>query len=144
MTISPERKAKLLEATREAAAAFVEDMAYIRETLARADRTTPGELRRLSAILRRLLIEDDLRSIAPPRIGSFSLLVPDNDAIYRAARKQSVRLFESGGINVFNNEIRAVVTGMRGAIALDPAFDKHKTIAVSQDSFLNQKVLGSQ
>ena len=116
-------------------------MAYVRETLARADRTTPGELRRLSAILRRLLIENDLRSIAPPRIGSFSLLIPDNDAIYKAARKQSVRLFESGGIYVFNNEIRAVVTGMRGAIALDPAFDKHKTIAVSQDSFLNQRVL---
>ena len=52
-----------------------------------------------------------------------------------------MRIFESGGINIFNNEIRAIITGMRGDIALDPAFDKNKTVAVSQDGFLNQKVL---
>jgi hypothetical protein len=63
MPISSEKKAKLLLATSEAAAAFVEDMGYIRETLAKADRTTPGEIRRLSAVLRRLLIHHDLRSI---------------------------------------------------------------------------------
>jgi hypothetical protein len=141
MTISPETKARLLEATKEAAAAFGEDMAYLREALERADRTTPGELRRLSAILRRLLIENDLRSIAPPRIGPLSLLMPDNSAIYTAARKHSVRIFESGGVHVFNNEIRAIITGARGGIALDPAFDKNKTVTVSQDGFLNQKVL---
>jgi hypothetical protein len=60
MAIPPEKKAQLLQATREAAAAFVEDMACIRETLARADKITPGEIRRLSAILRRLLVDADL------------------------------------------------------------------------------------
>jgi hypothetical protein len=141
MAISSDTKARLLESTKEAAAAFVEDMTYLREAVQRADRTTPGELRRLSAILRRLLIEKDLRSIAPPRIGSLSLLMPDNSAIYTATRKQSVRIFESGGIHVFNNEIRAIITGTRGGISLDPAFDKNKTVAVSQDGFLNQRVL---
>jgi hypothetical protein len=133
--------ARLLLATREAAAAFVEDMAYIREALGKADRTTPGEIRRLSAVLRRLLIDKDLRSIAPPRIGSLSLLVPDNEPIYRAARRQKVRIFESGGIHVFNNEIRAIVTGQAGNLALDPNFDKTRTVAVSLDGFLNQRVL---
>lgn len=45
MAISPENKARLLQATREAAAAFVEDTAYIRETLARADKIIAGEIR---------------------------------------------------------------------------------------------------
>jgi hypothetical protein len=141
MAISPENKARLLLVTHEAAAALVEDMTYIRETLARADRITPGELRRLSATLRRLLIDNDLRSIAPPRIGSLSLLVPDNDAIYTAARKQPVRMFESGGIHIFNNEFRALLAGYNGGIDLGTGFDKSKTILVSQDGFLNQKVL---
>jgi hypothetical protein len=140
MPMSSEKKAKLLLDTSEAAGAFVEDMGHIRDTLAKADRTTPGEIRRLSAVLRRLLIHDDLRSISSPRIGALSLLIPNNP-IYHAARKQSVRIFLSGGLSVFNNEVRAIVTSMTGNFRLDPAFDKTKTATVTLEGFLNQKVL---
>jgi hypothetical protein len=140
MPVSSENQTRLLLASREAASTFVEDMAYIRDTVAKADKITPGELRRLSAVLRRLLIDNDLRSIAPPRIGRLSLLIPDNDPIYHAARKQSVRIFASGGIHIFNNEVRAIVTGRAGNFAFDN-FDKTKTVAVSLDGFLNQRVL---
>jgi hypothetical protein len=141
MSISPENRARLSHATREAASNFVEDMGYIRETLGKADKITPGELRRLSAVLRRLLIDNDLRSIAPPRIGRLSLLVPDNDPIYRAARKQTVSLFQSGGLHIFNNEIRALATNQTGSLRLDPTFDRTKTIPLPLDGFLNQKIL---
>ena len=141
MAVSSENRTRLLLATREAAAALVEDMTYIRETLAKADKITSGELRRLSAVLRRLLVDNDLRSIAPPRIGQVSFLVPDNNPIYYAARNQSVGMFLSGGIRVFNNEFRAIATSRRGALTIDPAFDKTKTITVSLDGFLKQKVL---
>jgi hypothetical protein len=141
MPIPSEKKAKLLVATSEAAVAFVEDMGHIRDTLAKADRTTPGEIRRLSAVLRRLLIHHDLRSISSPRIGALSFLVPDNNPIYHAARKQSVRIFLSGGISVFNNEVRAIVTSLTGDFRLDPTFDKTKTATVTLDGFLDQKVL---
>jgi hypothetical protein len=141
MSISPENRARLLSATREAASSFVEDMGYIRETVGKADKITPGELRRLSAVLRRLLIDSDLRLIAPPRIGRLSLLVPDNDAIYRAARRQTVSLFQSGGLHIFNNEIRALATNRTGSLQLDPTFDKTKTVPLPLDGFLNQKVL---
>jgi hypothetical protein len=138
MPMSSEKKAKLLLATSEAAGAFVEDMGHIRDTLAKADRTTPAEIRRLSAVLRRLLIHDDLRSISSPRIGALSFLIPDNN---HAARKQSVRIFLSGGLSVFNNEVRAIVTSMTGNFRLDPAFDKTKTATVKLEGFLNQMVL---
>jgi hypothetical protein len=141
MAISLENKSRLLQATREAAAAFVEDMAYIRETLARADKITPGEIRRLSAILRRLVVDNDLRSIAPPRIGPLPLLVPDNYLIYQAARRQSVHIFLSGGITIFNNEFRAMVANRTGNFKLDPTFDKAKTALVQIDGFLSQNVL---
>jgi hypothetical protein len=141
MPISPENRTRLLLATREAASTFVEDMGYIRATLAEAGKITPGELRRLSAVLRRLVIDSDLRSIAPPRIGRLSLLVPDNDTIYRAARKRAIGTFQSGGLHIFNNEMRAIAIDRMGNFMLDPTFDKTKTMAVSLDGFLNQKVL---
>ncbi len=141
MPISSENRTRLLLATREAASTFVEDMGYIRETVAKADKITPGELRRLSAVLRRLVIDNDLRSIAPPRIGRLSLLVPDNDPIYHAARKQPVGIFQSGGLHIFNNEVRAIATNRAGQLALEPNFDKTKTVAVSLDGFINQRVL---
>jgi hypothetical protein len=141
MPISPESRARLLLASREAASTFVEDMGYIRETAAKADKITPGELRRLSAVLRRLVIDNDLRSIAPPRIGRLFLLVPDNDPIYHAARKQIVGIFQSGGLHVFNNEVRAIAANRTGNLSVDPAFDKTKTTSVSLDGFINQKVL---
>lgn len=126
MPISPEHQARLLLATREAASTFVEDMGYVRETVAKADKITAQELRRLSAVLRRLLIDSDLRSIAPPRIGRLSLLVPDNEPIYRAARKQAVGMFQSGGIHVFNNEVRAIVTSRVGISRLTRPSTKPK------------------
>ena len=138
--ISPEERSRLILATKEAAAAFVEDMAHIRETLAKQDQL-PGQLRHLSAILRRLLVDNDLRSIAPPRIGSLSLLAPDNNPIYHAARKQRLSIFASGGVTVFNCEFRALVGGVGQDFILDPSIDRKALVAVSQDGFLSQKVL---
>jgi hypothetical protein len=72
--MTPEIVKELKLATRDAAAAFVEDMPHIREVLNRVN-PDRGELRRLSNPLRRLLIDNggDLRDIAAPRIGRFKL-----------------------------------------------------------------------
>ncbi len=140
MPISPETRERLLVATKEAAAALVEDMAHIREVLAREE-IIPREIRLLSGVLRRLLVDNDLRSIAPPRIGPVSILAPDNSAIYHAARKQPVFLFASGGITVLKCEFRAIVGIPGKKFVHDPDFDKTKTIHLSMDGFLNQNVL---
>lgn len=138
--MSPEERSRRTAATREAAATFVEDMANIRETLAKQNQLS-GQLRYLSATLRRLFVHNELRSIAPPRIGPLSLLVPDNNPIYHAARKQPLSLFASGGVSVFNCEFRALVGGIGREFILDPAFDKKALVAVSLEGFLNQRVL---
>jgi hypothetical protein len=66
---------ELLNVTRGAAMALVEDLPHIREVVNRPD-PDKGELRRLSNELRRLLIDNggDLRDVAAPRIGRFKLL----------------------------------------------------------------------
>src|SRR5437868_1161900 len=107
MSMNPEHKAELLASTREAAIACVEDVAHMRDVLSRLD-PDRGELRRLSAILRRLLIDNggDLRRIAPPRVGRLELLIPDNKAIYAADRKNPYTFFGSASVETFGLFIR--------------------------------------
>jgi hypothetical protein len=140
MPISPENRERLLVASKGAAAAFVEDMAHIREVLAHEE-VAPRHIRLLSGVLRRLLVDNDLRTIAPPRTGAVDILAPDNSAIYRAARKQPPFLFLSGGITVFNTEFRALGGPAGKSFVLEPEFDKSKTVALGIDGFLSQNVL---
>ena len=141
MPISPENRERLLAETKEAAAAFVEDIVHIRETLARQDQV-PRQIRHLSSVLRRLTVDNDLRSIAPPRIGPLSLTAPDNSAFYQAARKQPLSMFVSAGISVFNTEMRALVGGVEGREFVFPTeFNRSRVLPLSLDGYLNQKVL---
>jgi hypothetical protein len=140
MSISPEKKESLLIATREAAAAFLEDMAHIRGVLAKQDQAARS-IRLLSGILRRLMIDNDLRAIAPPRVGQISFVAPDNSAVYQASRKQPLSIYVSGGISVFNCACRAIVGGIGREFILDAKFDRTATVLLPLDGFLSQKVL---
>ena len=60
MRLSPEQQAKMLADTRDAAVAFLEELHHFREIIEREE-TSPGELRRASVPLRRLLIDRDLK-----------------------------------------------------------------------------------
>ncbi len=57
MSISADTKTALLAATKEAAAALVEDTAHMTDVLSQ-DNIPRGEIRRLSAIMRRLLVDN--------------------------------------------------------------------------------------
>jgi hypothetical protein len=141
MAISPENKARLLSATKEAAAAFVEDMAHIRELLAKNDWPS-REIRHLSAVLRRLLVENDIRSIAPPRIDRMHFNAPDNNEFYHATKKHFLFMFVSGGPPLFGYDCRALAMfkGKKPHPDLTE-LDKTLTISLPLDGFLNQKVI---
>jgi len=82
MALSPANRQKLLETTREPAIALAEDVAHLRQFAGKMD-PTASELRRLSSILRRLLVERDLGAVAAPRIGKILLNAPDNKPFYK-------------------------------------------------------------
>lgn len=131
---------ELTKATRSKAAAFVEDLPHIREILKRTD-TDKRAVRSLSNELRRILVDGDLRDVAAPRIGRYSLLSFDNAPIFKAERKAPFAFFQSGGAAVCGAFIRAgmVEHGNRRR-ALD-YFDSEQTISLPLDNFLSQKVL---
>ena len=140
MPISPENRARLLDATREAAAAFLEDMRYIRGIVEQNSRDR-RELRHLSALLRRILIDNngDIRSIAPPRTGKIVLTAPDNSLFYPIDRATPFTAFFSGGPKMMGLEYRGLV--MHSFDVQPRGYDPERTIQLSQDGFLSQRVL---
>jgi hypothetical protein len=95
MTLDPKKQAELLRATKGAAAALIEDFQYIREVVAKGDPTN-ADIRRVSALLRRIIVEPDLVAISAPRLGKIKLIGPDNNSAYRAERGHPFLVFVSG------------------------------------------------
>jgi hypothetical protein len=82
MALTPRQKTAMIAATYDAAKAMIDDLDHIREIIAKPVPTS-GDLRRMSNLLRRLLIDSggDLRKIAPPRLDHrLHLLAPKLDA----------------------------------------------------------------
>ena len=144
MSIDPRKQADLLSASRPAAEAFVEDIAYIRALLDKRD-WGRHEIRHLSAILRRLLIDNggDLRLIAPQRIGALKLSAPDNTWFYQTSKNYFIVWFISGGIKVHENPFRGVLV-TQPELRKPSDFDEDKTVELNLDGFLRQKVLALQ
>lgn len=149
MPLSPEQRAQMLVRSREAASAFVDDMGEIRRVLA-VDGAPIGEIRRLSVVLRRLLVDRDLAIVASPRIGKITLLAPDNKPIYSHEKNNPPRLFVSGRAPVLGWHRMLLVRSFRGAGHIDnipkerispPNLDIERRIQLSLDGFLAQHVI---
>ena len=101
MTLSSAEKLRLLHVTKEAASALLEDMDYIRDVVGR-EGTSRGEIRRLSAVLRRLIADRDLAKVAVPRIGKILIHSVDNTYHYEAAvHAGHLRLFFTGDVRIY-------------------------------------------
>lgn len=153
MPQSPQVKSALLETSKECAAALIEDIDHIRSVLTQQS-IHKGEARRLSASLRRILIDKggDISLIAPPRMGKIRLHSPDNSSVYGNERKLFVKCFGSGcgdvtGFKLFEGNMRALVVQhaasslfFRMPKAPVPA-DINKLVELSHDGFLSNRVL---
>ena len=120
----------------------MEDLGHCRAVLERhaPDR---GELRRLSNVLRRFLIDSggDVCSIAPARVGKISILGPDNNPVYESDKKLPFKFFGSGGARAFGVYMRAAQVELGPSARQIDGFDPERTVTFSHDGFLNQKVI---
>lgn len=130
----------MLTNTRDAAAALLEDVRYLREVLGRVD-PSRGELRRLSSIIRRILVERDLTKVAAPRIGRFLLTAPDNNPIYKAEGNQPYLFFASGGFSAFGIWWGPAICERSSTPRALPDFHPDKIVKLRIDGFLSQRVL---
>ena len=85
----------------EAAHAFAQDMIEVRRVLA-TEGASVEDARRLSAILRRILVERDIAFIAPPRIErKVKILAPDLRSVYAHEKITPSKFLLVGGAQVF-------------------------------------------
>ncbi|MER9436551.1 hypothetical protein [Mesorhizobium sp. M0618] len=154
MALSEDERSRLLVSTRGAAGAFVEDMEYLCEAVERKE-TSRGEIRRISAILRRLVVDRDLGIVAGPRLGKITITAPDNRAFYRVAEKLEYLIFVSGGAKVFEawiDRINVLITDRpanaseadvaKKLLAKLPTDDRATwKVQLTLDQFAQQKVL---
>jgi hypothetical protein len=119
MSLSTEQKAKMRAATAGAAAALVEDIDHIRAVLNRHD-TSKAELRRLSAVIRRLVVDGDLPAVAGPRLGKLTIKAPDRRPFYDLEKRARIMFFASGGAPVFGVDMNGAVMLNMGQGIADP------------------------
>jgi hypothetical protein len=141
MAMSPEHRAKMLHSTRTAAIALIEDLAHLREMIARDD-PSPAEIRRAANVLRRLLIDGagDIRLVAAPRTGKVLIKTLDNKPYYRAAERGQLAFFLSGYCDAFNLSMRGYYLAKGDTDPVEEA-DPETTVSLPIDSFLNQRVV---
>jgi hypothetical protein len=77
MALTDAEKAAMCAATYEAALVLMDDLEFLRETFRKTDPTT-GDVRRISVILRRLLLDNHLQIVAGPRVGRIRIPIPDD------------------------------------------------------------------
>lgn len=131
--------------TATTAEALIDDLAYLREKL-KDTNPSPGDIRRLSAIVRRLLIDGDLQDVAGPRIGRVGLTAPDSLALIRSAEAKPFQLLIVGLHSMFGSAYWAVA--IEGALPVGakprteiPGWEPNRLTTLSVDSFLAQRVI---
>lgn len=140
MPLSPRHREELTVRTREAAAALIEDLQYMREVLARAN-LSRAEVRRLSVTLRRVLVDRDLSKVAAPRIGRIEINAPDNKPIVKSNKRRPIGFFGSAGVEAFGIELRCFMLDKGSARRPLPEFDPGRIVKLRLDGFLSQPVL---
>lgn len=133
-----ERKA----ATAAAAAALVEDLEYMRQLI--SGTPMPADIRRLSALLRRILVERDLELIATPRVGRITIPALDLKPIHKADVVKPFIFVCGARGKLYEVEYASfcISEGNFDADSID--FDPSRSISLKLESFLKQRVLSFQ
>lgn len=139
MPFSEEKRHQLLEETREAAQAALEDLTYLREM---TGRSTPDSaaVRRSSSILRRLLVERDLERVSSPRIGSPSIIARNIESIVRIAEQNKVFIVSTADIKFAGHSFGSIVVGPYPGDPNRPLLDDG-SISLSLSSFMRQEAI---
>lgn len=137
--LNEERKKALMKETEAAAAALVSDLSYLRRLLT-ADQADAGEVRRMSAILRRYVVEAALTRIANPRIGKLVISSPDFKPIYVASRQHPPHIFVGASTAIFGMDVMALAIHHRQTSGFT-SFDPEARVDLNIESFGKQNVL---
>lgn len=140
MALSEDQKREMIRETHEAALVLVDDLQHIRAVLDKKIPTT-GDIRRLSAQLRRILIDREITAIAAPRMGQVKFRVPDFSPVVEA-NEENPWIFVSAPLpKIFTAQLSSA--SWQGPRAYFPSnsFLKGETTDLRLDNFMSDKVV---
>lgn len=140
MAMSEVQRSARLAATKEKARTLAEDTDYLRVLVAQ-DHLDAPELRRASAVLRRLLVEGVLVEVAGPRIGKAMIRSPDLSPVHRSNEQEAIAFAATAGAKIFGVEMALMMLNA-GPMARDvPGYHPDRTVLLSVEHFLKQRVI---
>ena len=141
MAMPSELAERARKETHEQAIALVEDFARFRAVLA-SKSLSSSDVRGMAPHVRRLLIEDDLRKVADPRVGRLQITAPVIGPYVVQSASTPFRIFVTGGINVagYMQEMFVVRYGP-GNGPLGPLGNPGDRMSLSLDRYLSQDAL---
>lgn len=151
MVSTHQRRQQLLADTRQSAAAFIEDIDHIRG-LVNAKGHEPREIRQLSNVLRRLLVNKELQELASPRVGKIHIMSPNNQRFIVRTSEQ-VLFYQCGSplsspllqnfrmgfspTHALSGQLDVFVPWMNSVVATVDT----NSVPVRLDGFLSQRVI---
>jgi len=97
------------------------------------------QIRNISGILRRLLIDNDIQNVSRKYIPKITIQTPDNNEIYRSSRKSPFLFFQSCGCKIRGIWMRAIIAEY-GSVPRQLEFNPGTTVDLKINNFLRQNV----
>jgi hypothetical protein len=135
---SEEKKLEMRVATNEAAHALSDDIKHLRDVLSK-DEISPGDIRRMSNQLRRILVESDLKKVAAPRIGRIVISAPQLKAFHQANEKTPFTLFSGGRLTFQQMYFEDILIAPRKIEIYSK--NKYEKVDLTIDQFCAQRVV---
>lgn len=133
-------KLAMKEATQDAASVLIDDLQYIR-ALVEQEQPDAGDIRRLSAQLRRIIVEGDLRKIAAPRTGKIEIQAPDLRAIYRANDDKPFAFVAADEFSTHGLQLGTLTMEHGSGARTIPGYQPGARVPLRTEVFQNQRVL---
>ena len=134
--LSDAERQRLIIETSESAAALSDDLKHFRRLLAQPDFST-GDARRLSAQLRRLLVDGDLRSVAAPRIvGKIYVQAPQLHRLHKAD-PSTLDIVSIADVQFAASKFSGFLMGRN----IDGLFDPAERVPLHVQHFTEQKII---
>jgi hypothetical protein len=152
MPLSEYEKRSMRAATHEAAVNMVDDIDHMREIINKLQ-PTAGDLRRMSNLLRRLLIDNggDIRKIAPPRLNRRLFIAsPEIKRFIKTSKKKRLYFASLGASGIYGSLVGEMFIEFRYTLIHQPPWqtyrgpdpdDDEPLIDLTLDNFLKQPVL---
>ena len=126
--------------TREKADALLDDLSFFR-ALMQSGSVTAGDIRRMSAQLRRILVDEILEQVASCRIGKIKVMAPDITPLVQSNKKYPIPYLGVGGAAIFGVYVAMMMLDRGSKPRELSGFNVGNKVTLAPADFMKQGVM---